>query len=137
MPTGVNLNWSSVTFTATAITRVTNCSFDEGGNIIYFSGDANIYNVVSAVAVNAPTASITTGDVGNAFNAFTVGAIGSLVASLNDARGATGGGVTFTMNAVYHTTTGSGAHAAFASATLNFGAVSTDGVTNPLAISRF
>lgn len=134
--TKVQLNWSSVQFAATTITRVTNATFTFGGNILLFSGDANIYDVVGAVGVNKPAATVTSADIGT-LSSFQIGAQGTLAAQLNDALQQTGGAVVFTMtNAIVSDIPSSAAHAAFGTGTISFVAVSTDGVTPPLTIGR-
>lgn len=134
--TGVNLNWSSVMFNSTAYSKITQGSFDHGTNVIVFGGDTNIYPTVAAVGMNNPSASFTLADVGAA-EGLTSGATGVLTAQLNDAKGATGGAVVFTAaNAIVSGDQSSGSHAQFASATLNFLLISSDGTTNPVVITR-
>jgi hypothetical protein len=134
--TGVQLNWSNVSFASTPITRVTSCGFDEGINIIYFSGDQNIYNVIAATSVNTPTCSITGGDIATLFG-FAGGSVGTVLATLNDARGQSGGAINFSLaNAIYSGASFTSPHAQFGSATATWGCTSSDGITNPLTFSR-
>jgi hypothetical protein len=134
--TGVNLNWSSVTFASTPITKITGAQNDHGGGLISFSGDNNIFPIVAAVGINNPTLSFTTGDVGAA-EAFAVGASGTLVATLADAKAATGGSVIYTATNAYVSNVQSSAqHAQFASATVSFLCISSDGATNPVIVTR-
>ena len=132
----MNLNWTAVQHGSTAITTVTNAAFNLGGNLIQFSGDTNIFNVVAAVGVNTPTASVTAADVGTLMG-LTPGTSGSLTATLNDAKLAVGGAVVFTMaNATVQDSQMSAAHAAFATATTNWVGVSSDGATPPISFTR-
>jgi hypothetical protein len=161
--TGVNLNWTNVSYQPTGaspilIKRVTNCAFNLGGNVITFSGDTNLYDVVAAVGVNKPTASITTADIGTIM-CMTPGQYGVLSATIQDAynqnyfsacaptvqipggppgaNGGVGGGVVFQMSqAVVNDPQSSGAHAAFGTATVTFLGVTTDGLTPPITITR-
>jgi hypothetical protein len=137
-PAKVQLNWSNVTYNSIQVTRITSGSFNLGGNVIFFSGDANIYNVVAGIGVNAPTASFTTADIGSIWANFPVGTNATLIAQLNDANNITSGGVEFTVTqAIYLDTQSSAQHAQFGSGTMNFGTLSPDGLTNPVTISRY
>lgn len=133
--TGVQLNWSSVSYASTPITKVTGGGFDEGINLVMFSGDANTYDIVAAVGVNKPTATFTTGDIGLALTL--PSGSGTLIATLNDAKGASAGAINFTMaNAYLSGNSSTAQHATIGSATLNWIAVSTDGTTNPISFTR-
>ena len=57
------VNWTAVSHGSTAITRVTAATFGQGGSILKFKGDADIYPSVVTVVDVEPHASITTADV--------------------------------------------------------------------------
>jgi hypothetical protein len=134
--TKAQINWTGVTFASTAITRVTNGSFGMGGNLLKFKGDTNVYPTIIAAPDNEPHASFTTADVGTMMG-FAPGAVGTLAATLNDALGATGGAVVFTLsNAVFENADTTAAHAQYGSVTGTWQAYSTDGTTNPLSFTR-
>jgi len=137
MPTKAQINWTNVQFGSTAITRVTTASFGQGGSLIKFKGDVDQYPTIIANVDNEPHASITTADVGTVMG-MNPGTVGTLTASLNDAKGASGGGVDFAMtNSVFENADTQGQHAQFASVTATWQAYSSDGVTNPLSFSRY
>ncbi len=134
--TRANINWAAVNFASTAITRITSGAFGQGGKLATFKGDVDLYNTVVANVTNEPHASFTTADVGTMMG-FSPGATGTLTATLNDARGATGGAVVFTMiNAVFENAETQGRHGQFGSVTGTWQAFSADGVTNPLSFTR-
>ena len=63
------INWTSVTFTptggsATSITRVAAGMFGQGGQLIKFKGDTDLYPTIIAAPTSEPHASFTTADVG-------------------------------------------------------------------------
>jgi hypothetical protein len=135
--TKANINWTSVSFNSVTVTRVTNASFGQGGNLIKFKGDTDLYPTIIANVNDEPHASITTADVGTVMSSFTPGTTSTLVATLEDAKGASGGAVVFTLsNAVFENADAQGQHAQFASVTGTWQAFSTDGSTAPLAITR-
>jgi hypothetical protein len=130
------INWSGVSFSSTPIVRVSNAMFGQGGKLISFKGDADLYPSIMANVTNEPHASITTADVGPMM-LIAPGASGSLVATMNDAKLVSLGGVVFTMtNAVFENADGSAAHQAFGSATGVWKAFASDGATAPLVITR-
>jgi hypothetical protein len=136
--TKANINWTSVSFNSVTLTRITNASFGQGGQLLKFKGDVDQYPTVIANVHNEPHASITTADVGTVMSSFTPGLTSTLTASMNDAKLATGGGVVFTLsNAVFENAESQGQHAQFGSVTGTWQAYSTDGATAPLAISRY
>lgn len=61
--TALQLNWTSVQFASTSLTRVLSVTFSQGGELIEFAGDNNRYPVVIANNINRPRCSITSGDV--------------------------------------------------------------------------
>lgn len=134
--TGINLNWSSVEFASTTYTKVTGGNKDAGGGLIFFLGDMNIYPIVAAISESHPTMTFTLGDVGSA-ELLEIGTTGSLVATLADAKGQTGGGVTFTCtSATVGNVQTQAQHGQFASSTITWAGVSSDGLTNPFVVSR-
>ncbi len=132
----LQLNWTSVSFGPTNLTHVTSVMFDQGGELIEFSGDNNRYPVVIANNINHPKCSITTSDVATLMG-IAPGTSGSITATQADALEATGGSINWTLaNAVHETTQDTGHWGQFASATARFRAYSSDGTTNPLSFTR-
>jgi hypothetical protein len=134
--TRAQINWASVTFGSTAITRITTGGFGQGGKLIRFKGDTDMYSTVIANVTNEPGATFTTADVGTIMG-IAPGTTNTLTATLNDAKGATGGAVVFTMiNSVFENADTTAQHAQFGSVTGTWQAFSSDGVTNPLSFTR-
>jgi hypothetical protein len=130
------INWTAVEFGSTPITRVTTASFGQGGSLVKFKGDTDLYPSIIANVTNEPHASITTADVGNLMT-FLPGSSGTLTAQLNDAKAVSLGAVVFTMNnAVFENADTQAAHAQFGSVTGTFQAYASDGLTNPVVITR-
>ena len=99
--TKAQINWTGVEFNSVNITRVTNASIGQGGQLIKFKGDTDIYPTIIANVDNEPHASITTADVGTMMG-FVPGTSATLTATLNDAKSVAGGAVNFTLaNAVF------------------------------------
>lgn len=131
--TGVQMNWTSVSYASTSITRVTSITFDAGGEIEEFEGDNNIYPVVIARKIFRPSCNIVSGDAASLFG---LGGPGTILATQPDAFGATGGAINWSMlNAVHVNTTDSGSWGTMATATATFRAYSSDGTTPPLTIA--
>lgn len=131
------INWTSVNFNSVAVTRVTNGSFGQGGSLIKFKGDTDIFPTIIAAVDIEPHASITTADVATMMG-FTPGTSSTLTASLNDAKGVSLGGVAFTMaNAVFENADTQAQHAQFGTVTGTWQAFSSDGTTNPLSLARY
>lgn len=134
--TRAQINWASVSFGSTAITRITTGGFGQGGKLIRFKGDTDMYSTVIANVTNEPSATFTTADVGTMMG-IAPGTTNTLTATLADAKGATGGSVVFTMiNSVFENADTSAHHAQFGSVTGTWQAFSSDGVTNPLSFTR-
>lgn len=134
--TKAQINWSAVSFASTAITRVTNASVSQGGSLIKFKGDTDIYPTIIAAVDIEPSLSITTADVGTMMG-FSPGAGGTVLLTMKDSKLASGGDVNFTLaNAVFENADTGGAHAQFGSVTGTWQCYSTDGSTNPLSFSR-
>ena len=50
--TKAQINWSSVSWNSTSITRVTNVSIGQGGSLIKFKGDTDVYpTIIAAVDI--------------------------------------------------------------------------------------
>lgn len=129
-------NWTAVAFASSTLTRVTACSFSQGGQLVEFAADNDRYPTVLANLMSRPTASVTSADVG-ALMAIAPGTVGAFTATHADAFKAAGGAVVYILsNAVSENAQDSGPFGQFGTATLNFRAFSVDGVTNPLAFTR-
>jgi hypothetical protein len=134
--TKAQINWASVSFGSTAITRITTGGFGQGGKLIRFKGDTDMYSTIIANVNNEPHASFTTADVGTVMG-IAPGSTNTLTATLNDAKGATGGAVVFSMiNAVFENADTTAQHGNFGTVTGTWQAFSSDGVTNPLSFTR-
>lgn len=134
--TALQLNWTNVEIATTPLTRVMSISFSQGGELIEFTGDNNRYPVVIANSVNRPTCSITSGDVATVMG-LAPGSSGTITAVQNDAEGAIGGAINWTMiNAVHANSEEHGQWGTFPTATATFRAYSADGTTNPLSFTR-
>jgi hypothetical protein len=134
--TKAQINWASVTFGSSAITRITTGGFGQGGKLLKFKGDTDMYSTIIANVTNEPNARFTTADVGTVMG-ITPGTANTLTATLNDAKGATGGSVVFTMiNAVFENADTTAQHAQFGTVTGTWQAFSSDGETNPLSFTR-
>ena len=90
--TALQLNWSSVEFASTPLTRVTAIMFDQGGELIEFAGDNDRYPVVIANPMNRPRCSITSADVATLMG-IAPGTSGTITATQVDALEATGGSI--------------------------------------------
>jgi hypothetical protein len=134
--TKVQLNWTSVSFASTAITRVTSVQFSQGGELIEFAGDNDRFPTVIANNMNRPKCSIASADVANLMN-ITPGTIGTINATQKDALASSGGDIIWTLaNGVHETTDDTGQFSQFASGTATFRSFSSDGATNPLSFTR-
>ena len=86
--------------------------------------------------INRPRCSITSGDAATLMG-IAPGTSGTITATQNDALGAVGGAINWTMtNAVHANTDDSGHWGHFATATATFRAYASDGATNPLSFTR-
>ncbi len=134
--TNLQLNWKSVSFGGSAITKVTSCMFDKGGSLLNFSGDNDRYPTVIANAINNPKCSITSGDVGTLM-ALVPGTGGTVLGTHIDGKGNVGGDVNFTMvNGVHENSQDSGSWGQWGVVTASFNAFSSDGSTPPLSLAR-
>lgn len=133
--TKVNVNWTGVSFNSVNITRVTNGSFGQGGHLLKFKGDTNLYSTVIACVDAEPHASFTTADIATMMG-FVPGTSASLTATLNDALAQSAGNIVFsTSNAVFENADASAAHAQWGTVTGTWQLFSSDGTTNPLSIT--
>src|SRR5262249_45178829 len=132
----LQLNWNSVAFAGTSLSRVTSVMFDQGGELIEFSGDNDRYPTVIVNNVSRPRCTVTSGDVAALMN-IAPGSSGTFTATQLDAKGASGGAIAYTLaNAVHESSSDTGSWGQFASGTATFRAFSSDGATNPLSFSR-
>jgi hypothetical protein len=134
--TALQMNWTAVTFNSITLTKITSGTFNQGGQLLPFSGDMDIFPTCVVNNMNNPGASFTTGNVAQ-LQGIAAGTTSTLSATLNDAKLATGGAIVYTLiNAVYQNADASDSHAQYASATANWLAYSSDGQTNPLSFTR-
>jgi hypothetical protein len=136
MASKAQINWASVTFGSTAITRITTGGFGQGGKLLKFKGDTDLYSTLIANVNNEPNATFTTADVGTVMG-IAPGTMNTLSATLKDAKSQTGGDVIFSMvNAVFENADTTAQHAQFGTVTGTWQAFSSDGTTNPLSFTR-
>jgi hypothetical protein len=135
------MNWTGVTFTPTngsptLITGVVSIHIESGGSLARFSGDGDRYSTTVVNDFHDPTITIQTADLGSV-SSFPVGTVGTFTATLNDARNGAGtGAIVYTLtNAIVASNPVQGKHRQFGLGVLTMTAYSTDGVTNPLAVS--
>jgi hypothetical protein len=134
--TKAQINWAAVMFGSSAITRITAGGFGQGGTLLRFKGDTDLYSSIIANVNNEPSANFTTADVGTMMG-ISPGTTNTLTATLNDAKAASGGSVIFTMiNAVFENADTSAQHAQFGTVSGTWQAFSSDGTTNPLSFTR-
>jgi len=130
------INWTACEFGSTPFARVTAGMFGQGGQLIKFKGDTDLYPSIIANVANEPHASFTSADVGT-FWGFTPGTSGTLTATLNDAKAVALGAVVFTLsNAVFENADANAQHAQFGTVTGTWQAYASDGLTNPMVITR-
>jgi hypothetical protein len=136
MASKAQINWASVTFGSTAITRITTGGFGQGGKLLKFKGDTDLYSTLIANVNNEPNATFTTADIGTVMG-IAPGTMNTLSATLKDAKSQTGGDVIFSMvNAVFENADTTAQHAQFGTVTGTWQAFSSDGTTNPLSFTR-
>jgi hypothetical protein len=132
----VQMNWSAVTFNSITLNKITSGTFNMGGQLLPFAGDQDLYPTVIVNNMNNPGASFTSGNIA-LLQGIAVGTTSTLLATLNDAKGATGGAINYTLiNAVYQGADASDSHAQYGSGTANWLAFSSDGITTPLSFTR-
>jgi len=136
MATRAQINWTAVEFGSTNIIRVSAGMFGQGGSLIKCKGDTDLFPSIIANVTQEPHASFTTADIGTIVG-ITPGTTATLSATLNDAKGVSGGAVVFAMsNAVFENADTNAQHAQFGTVTGTWQAFASDGLTNPVAISR-
>jgi hypothetical protein len=134
--TGAQINWTGVTHGTVPLKRITTMGFGQGGSLIKFKGDTDLYPSIIACADIEPHASATSADAGT-FMGIVPGTDLTLTATLNDAKAQTGGAITFVMtHAVFENAEVNAAHAAYGSVTGSWQGYAVDGVTPPLIITR-
>ena len=130
------INWTGVMFGSTPLTRITAGMFGQGGQLIHFKGDTDLFPSIIANVTQEPHASFTSADVGTLFG-INPGTGGTLVATLNDAKSVSGGAVVFNMiNSVFENADANAQHAQFGTITGTWKAYASDGLTNPLSFTR-
>lgn len=134
--TKVQANWANCSFANTTITRVSSCSFNQGGSLVEYAGDTDGFPTVLANLMSRPTANIASADAGTLMG-IAPGTAGTFTATHKDILKAVNGSIVYVLaNAVSENAQSSGSFGAAGTATLNFKAFSTDGTTNPLSFSR-
>jgi|GEM_PF-1422715 len=136
------MNWSGVTFTPPGetpvlrtATGVTQVQIAVGGSLVKFSGDDDRFPTTVVNDFSDPSIAITSADENWIFS-FPSGTRGTIAATHKDAKGASGGSITFTMiNAVAESPSAGGSHRQIGSGTITFYAESADGSTNPLSFA--
>ena len=136
--TKLQRNWTAVSFPVNnAITKVTKVDIDQGGKLIKFFGDADIYPDTVVAQDSEPTASVDSGDIATLEGVGGPGTTGTLSATHNDAKLATGGAIVWVViNAVVRNIVANGPRGQYGSGTLNLDAFSSDGTTNPVSFTR-
>lgn len=134
--TGLQANWTAVSFATGTITKVTSVSFDKGGQLVEFAGDVDKYPSLLVSLQSKPRATVASSDIATLMN-LSPGAKGVLNATHKDAAGEEGGDIVYAMsNAVLENVSSNGSYGQIGQATANFRAFAADGVTNPLAFTR-
>lgn len=134
--TNRQLNWTDVSLGATALTGITNISFDQGGKIQTLSADDDRFTTLAVQVMSQPTVKVDSVDPASIMG-IASGAVGDFTATHKDAKGVTGGDILYVLaGAVAETATTAGAHQAFGTASLSLISVSNDGQTNPLSFTR-
>jgi hypothetical protein len=132
--TKLQANWAPVSFNASTITQITDVSVNQGGTVDTFKADADVYDVVATVLTKRPTVSITGGDTATLMGLTGTGVI---IANHNDAKLASGGAAVYTVTTcIFENCQTNGPHASFGTATATFKTYTSDGATNPIAITR-
>jgi len=132
-------NWAGTTFDSNSITEVQEVAFSEQNAVLNGSGDNALYDTATDVVGIRRMCRISTEDLAD-MNAFDTGDEGTLVsihkAQGNNAGTAEAGDLTFTLSNAVCTSKGqSGRHRQWGQATAEFQAYSSDGATDPLAVT--
>ena len=134
--TKLQANWSAVALGTTAITRVSQVSFSQGGSLASYSADGDHYPTVVVNLMNKPRAAVVSADTATLMGV-APGTSATFSATHKDAKGATGGDILYVMaNSVVENVETSGSHGQFGSATMSLVGCSIDGSTNPLSFTR-
>jgi hypothetical protein len=134
--TGAQINWSTVSHGSVTLKRITTGGFNQGGKLLKFKGDTDLYTSIIACADIEPSANFASADVGT-FMGISPGTDLTLTATLVDAKAQTGGNVIFAgTHAVFENADTTAAHAAWAAVTATWQMYATDGLTPPLTLTR-
>jgi hypothetical protein len=134
--TNLQFNWSAVTFNSTTLIKITQGHFNQGGQLLGFSGDTDIFPTTIINSMNNPTAGFTSGNIAQ-FQGISPGTTGTLSATLNDAKAQTGGAIVYSLiNATFQSADASASHGAYGTVTGTWLASSSDGQTSPLSFTR-
>lgn len=134
--TKLQANWTAVSHGSTPITRVSQCSFNQGGSLQTYSADGDHFPTVITNLMSNPSASVTSADTA-VLMAIAPGTTGTFSATHKDAKGSSGGDILYVLaNAVAENAQTSGSHAAFGTSSMSLKAYSSDGSTNPLSFTR-
>lgn len=135
--TGVQFNITGCTFNGTSIKQVVSVQMPMNARVMGFSGDANLFDTVKALAKVDPKVTLNSADIGTLLG-LGVGTGGALAFSFPDAKGVVGGGVAVNIaNAFLSDVQVGGQHAQFGTASAHFDTWSSDGVTSPISMTRF
>jgi hypothetical protein len=136
--TNLQANWSPVSWNSVTFTKVQDCSFDWGGSLDAYSGDADRFDTVLTAFMTRPTGSITSGNTYQLMNLGPPGvATSSLIAVHLDAKLVASFGVQYTLaNATFENARSNGPHGTWGTATASFKSFSSDGTTAPLSLAR-
>lgn len=134
--TKAQINFAAISWNSVNFTRVTSLGISQGGKLIKFKGDTDIYSTIIANVDNEPSVTITTADIGTVMGCVP-GVSATFTATMNDAKTASGGSIVWTMiNAVFENADSTAQHAQFGSVNASWQAYSSDGTTNPLSFAR-
>ena len=92
--TNLQFNWGPVTFNSITLTKITQGHFNQGGQLLAFSGDTDIFPTTIINSMNNPSAGFTSGNVAQ-FQGIAPGTTSTLLATLNDAKSALGGAIDY------------------------------------------
>ena len=135
------MNWSAVGFTPTSgsalvATGVTEVQVDTGGNLLKFSGDGDRGPSTIVNDYNEPSITVTCADLAFLMSS-SPGTTGAVTATHNDAKGASGGGIIYTLSpCVVESPQSGGQHRQIGSGQVKYVGAWPDGVTNPLSFTR-
>ncbi len=134
--TKAQMNWASVSFGSTAITRVTNGSSTQGGKLLKFLGDTDVFTTIIANVSNEPRRELHHGRCRNHHGNRSRQHQHAL-GNTQRRQGRDGSAVVFTMiNAVFENADTKAAHAQLGFVTGTWQAYSSDGTTSPLSFAR-